>query len=958
MGIELVSSLTRRFRSSAFITALLAALAACTLHEDPPPSQEEIVNAVSAASSTTNSRAPAAPSSVSSASSYTLFESGQVRPLALSPSGKLLFAVNTPDNRLEIFKVGPEGLIHRGAVPVGLEPVAVAARSDDEVWVVNHLSDSVSVVKLSQDGRAGAVVRTLLVGDEPRDIVFAGPRTARAFITTAHRGQNAPFDPQLTTPGVGRADVWVFDAQHLGDSLGGDPLTIVTLFSDTPRALAATADGSRVYAAAFHSGNRTTTLAEPVVREAGIGAPGPHVNAAGVPAPSVGVIVKHDGQHWVDADGRRWDDHVKFSLPDKDVFAIDATANPPAEVPGPAGAFTGVGTVLFNMAVNPVNGHVYVSNTEARNDLRFEGPGTFAGTSLRGHLHESRITVLGPTGVAPRHLNKHINYAAASSDDVRNRSLAQPLGMAVTGDGTKLYVAAFGSSRIGIYDTAALENDSFVPSAANQIAVSGGGPTGLVLDEVHGRMYVFTRFDNAISVVSTGARKEVAHLRMYNPEPANIVEGRRFLYDARLSSGNGEAACGSCHVFGDFDSLAWDLGNPDGSVRSNAGPFVLPLPGGPSDPFFGVNPDLHPMKGPMVTQSLRGMANHGPMHWRGDRTGGGVAPSAQPDNGAFDEQAAFRAFNPAFVSLLGRDAEISPTQMQAFTDFALQIVYPPNPIRNLDNSLTPAQQAGRDFFFGTSVSIFFGACGSCHLLDPGGNPTAGRFAGFFGTDGRSAFANQSQLFKVPHLRNLYQKVGMFGMDVVRGSQGRDPFLGDQIRGFGFTHDGSVPDLFRFSGDFDENASPGGIPISPGGVTAKQNLEQFMLAFDSNLAPIVGQQVTLTAASRREVDARIDLLMVRADAGECELVAKGRISHDEVGFLYLGGGRFRPDRQAQPAILDCQLRHLVTGSSAELTYTCVPSGSGIRIGIDRDLDGALDGDERAAGSDPADPGSTP
>src|SRR6187402_3076250 len=62
------------------------------------------------------------------ASSFTLFESGQVRPLALSPSGKLLFAVNTPDNRLEVFKVRPGGLVHHGSVPVGLEPVAVAAR--------------------------------------------------------------------------------------------------------------------------------------------------------------------------------------------------------------------------------------------------------------------------------------------------------------------------------------------------------------------------------------------------------------------------------------------------------------------------------------------------------------------------------------------------------------------------------------------------------------------------------------------------------------------------------------------------------------------------------------------------------------------------------------------------------------------------------------------------------------
>ena len=105
----------------------------------------------------------------------TIFESGQVRPLALSHSGKLLFAVNTPDNRLEIFAVRPRGLRHRASVSVGLEPVAVAARTDDEVWVVNHLSDSVSIVDIDHGSARGRVVRTLLVGDEPRDIVFAGP---------------------------------------------------------------------------------------------------------------------------------------------------------------------------------------------------------------------------------------------------------------------------------------------------------------------------------------------------------------------------------------------------------------------------------------------------------------------------------------------------------------------------------------------------------------------------------------------------------------------------------------------------------------------------------------------------------------------------------------------------------------------------------------------------------------
>jgi len=190
---------------------------------------------------------------------FSLFESGQVRPLALSPNGNRLFALNTPDNRLEIFDVSNAGLSHVQSVQVGLEPVAVAARSNGEVWVVNHLSDSVSIVDV--DSPLGArVVRTLLVGDEPRDLVFAGPGKRRAFITTAHRGQNNPNDPQLTVAGVGRADVWVFDAQALGASPGGSPLTIVTLFTDTPRALAVTPDGSRVYAAGLNTGNRTTVI--------------------------------------------------------------------------------------------------------------------------------------------------------------------------------------------------------------------------------------------------------------------------------------------------------------------------------------------------------------------------------------------------------------------------------------------------------------------------------------------------------------------------------------------------------------------------------------------------------------------------------------------------------------------------------------------------------------------------
>jgi YVTN family beta-propeller protein len=910
--------------------------------------------------------------------SFTLFESGQVRPLALSPDRTLLFAINTPDNYLEVFRVHKSGLTHLTSVPVGLEPVAVAARSDREVWVVNHLSDSVSVVELNGPATSGRVTRTLLVGDEPRDIVFAGPGRRRAFVTAAHRGQNVPFDPQLTVAGVGRADVWVFDADHLGQSLGGTPMTIVTLFADTPRALAATPDGSRVYAASFHSGNRTASVSELLVPDGfgPDGAFGPTTNAAGDPAPEVGLIAKWDGVHWRDEAGRVWDDQIKFNLPDKDVFALDAMATPPRAVPGPAGAFAGVGTILYAMAVNPVSGKVYVANTEANNLERFEGPGDFAGHSLRGHLHENRISVLSPGGGASaRHLNKHVDYSSccAPVPNAENaKSLALPQGMAVTGNGKTLYVAALGSDAVGVFKTAALEADTFVPNAADHIAVSGGGPTGLVLDEPKGRLYVLTRFDNAISVIDTSTRAETAHVAMHSPEPESVTRGRRFLYDARFTSSHGDSACASCHVFGDFDSLAWDLGNPDGEVIDAPGPFASALfnliTGQPMEPIF------HPMKGAMATQSLRGMANHGPMHWRGDRTGGNDAPSAQPDGGTFDERAAFKKFQPGFTDLLGRSEFLPDADMDAFADFILQVTYPPNPFRALDNGLTADQDAGQQLF--TTINCGIPAsdaclpggcapltCVDCHALDPAAN--AGTDApGFFGTSGLESFDFATQFIKVPHLRNLYQKLGMFGNPVNIGFvPGDNGHKGDQVRGFGLLHDGSVDTVFRFMHgiSFSEIATGpgnGGFPSTPAGEAQRRQLETFLLAFPSNLAPVVGQQVTLTHANTATAGPRVDLLAARANVGECDLVAKAEIFGVPLGFLYQGAGHFVGDRQALPPFDASALRLLSTLLAIPVTYTCTPPGSGERIGVDRDGDGSWDGDERDAGSDPVDPGSTP
>jgi DNA-binding beta-propeller fold protein YncE len=734
---------------------------------------------------------------------------------------------------------------------------------------------------------------------------------------------------------VPRADVWVFNPAQLGTTLGGTPVKIMSFFTDTPRALAVSPDKNTVYVAGFKTGNQTTTILEgmvctgvqntPCTNAAGTispgGNPGPATDAIGERAPKVGLIVKFNNAsgHWEDELRRNWDVAVRFRLPDTDVFSINASTL------SQTASFAHVGTTLFNMVTNPATGELYVSNTDAHNEVRFEGPGQFAGHTVQGHLAETRVTIISGATVAPIHLNKHLDYTRLAGQPgfdatAKNHSLATPLDMAVTSNGQTLFVTAFGSSKIGVFDTAQLRNNTFDPRqlSASYIPVSGGGPSGLALDEARGRMYVMTRFDNAVKVIELASKAETAALALPNPEPASVVNGRPGLYDAVRSSGNGEAACASCHIFGDNDELAWDLGDPDDVARTSPIPSVNS--GGNS---------FHPMKGPMTTQTLRGLASSGAMHWRGDRSNGFFGVDA------FDPNLSFNNFIVAFQGLLGSADMPTTAQMQAFTNFQLQTIEPPNPVRKLDNSLTSAQSAGKSFFGGTRPSDPTFTCNGCHRLDPA--------QGEFGTNKNASFEGiVTQIFKIPHLRNMYTKVGMFGNPKITAFEAPDSGnTGNQIRGFGFTNDGSVDTLFRFftAVVFHPRQSIG-FPLSNPDQT-RRDVEQYMLAFDTDLAPIVGQQVTLTSSTSTAVGPRITLFEQRAKASftskllggtvkECELVARVVQSGTIKGYLFDPSTSTFVPSGGGTALSDAQLRALASTAGQEVTFTAVPPGSGSRI----------------------------
>ncbi|RMF79350.1 MAG: hypothetical protein D6744_09215, partial [Planctomycetota bacterium] len=167
----------------------------------------------------------------SASGAFVNWETPHVSPLALGKAGARLYAVNTPAARLEIFDVTGDAPAFVGSVPVGLDPVSVRPRTESEVWVVNHVSDSVSIVDTNQM----VVVRTLHPGDEPADVVFAG---GRAFVTCSQLNSIAVYD--------------------LAD-LAAEPRMLL-IEGEDPRALAVSPDGATVYAAIFQSGNHTTLV--------------------------------------------------------------------------------------------------------------------------------------------------------------------------------------------------------------------------------------------------------------------------------------------------------------------------------------------------------------------------------------------------------------------------------------------------------------------------------------------------------------------------------------------------------------------------------------------------------------------------------------------------------------------------------------------------------------------------
>jgi len=323
--------------------------------------------------------------------------------------------------------------------------------------------------------------------------------------------------------------------------------------------------------------------------------------------------------------------------------------------------------------------------------------------------------------------------------------------------------------------------------------------------------------------------------------------------------------------------------------------------------FFVTNAStLHPMKGPMVTQTLRGLNGLDPFHWRGDRTN-------------------FLAFNVAFPTLLG-GSSLSSTDMASYRDFINTIVFEPNPNQNLDrtyptNFAGADANAGRSFFLFSNYNNSFPGltCNTCHIAPPGPGSDSVILSGpGMGT---------AQDVKVPQLRNMYQKLNF-----------NNAANTNSIGGFGFSHDGTFPSLQAF-------LSLNLFPAIQSNTVVKNNLAAFMECFDTGMAPTVGYTRTVTSANVNTAAISNDwsLLESQAAVTNINLIAKGTIGGRRHGLLYQPSlGTYLPDTTNLAPFTRPQLVANIQNGDT-LSFMGVPPGAGTRMGIDRDEDGVRDAD---------------
>ncbi|MBL8863795.1 MAG: hypothetical protein JNK02_17530 [Planctomycetes bacterium] len=585
-------------------------------------------------------------------------------------------------------------------------------------------------------------------------------------------------------------------------------------------------------------------------------------------------------------------------LPDEDLFRLIRAS-------GAVQALTtDVGTVLFAVGINPQTQMVWQLNTDANN----KDPNRQTEESIKGDIVKNQLTISALPAIGTRKTTPFvppIDLDRITGGYDPTRSVGQP------------YALAFG--QFGYAVVAGLLTDNVMLLSPTGGFVSefdltpGSIPRALLYSPVADRVLVYCWGTNTIDVRQVGlAWTQVFNLSLgLDPTPDRIKTGRRIAYSAAHSARN-NASCLSCHIEGRTDMVVWNLGSEQDD------------------------------KGPMVTQTLDGIAKSVPFHWRGEQR-----------NNLAD-------FNPAFVNLLGANAPLGPAEFADFEAFILSLQTPPNPFedesRVVNDTLQPVLPPGAPVAHAVKgLSLFNAACEGCHNAPTAtSNDTVPDGFNFGDLNPRRKF------IKVAPFNEVYRKdqdadVTTPGMQLhtvkLLPLSGSGPLetLEYPLLGAGLAHAGLVPSIHDFLGFF--------FPTDP---QAQSDATAFVRQFDQGIAPAAYRAVLIDQANLTAATAQMNGFFVpQAVARNCDIVLFGKYT---VGGVLVpmrwwfdrrrtpAQGRFVPEDGGAGRELSFFLGQAAIGQ-ASLTCVGLPVGTGEGFGIDFDRDQLLNQVEVSHATDP-------
>jgi YVTN family beta-propeller protein len=304
--------------------------------------------------------------------------------------------------------------------------------------------------------------------------------------------------------------------------------------------------------------------------------------------------------------------------------------------------------------------------------------------------------------------------------DELDRYAAQPFGVVIAPDSSRIYISLAGSEAVLVVDLPKLlrfvnarprpASGSYASdlSAGSNYVVAripvGRNPRGLALSADGRRLLVANRLDDSISVIDTRTLKVASTVALNGDEPVNVLRrGEQTFYTARYSF-QGQISCSSCHIDSTFDGLAWDL-EPDG---------------------FGVD-----IVDNRLLEDLRGTE---PFKWNGGN------PNIPTECGPRTEKYFWRSENYDDLTLSDLTVYVRTMRLR------------PNRWRQANGDLTPAQERGK-VLFERSVDRFKkpipreNQCSYCHSGPKGTSQRS------FDV-GTKKVTDQSGMFDTPQLANV------------------------------------------------------------------------------------------------------------------------------------------------------------------------------------------------------------